>query len=79
MATRVFGLTPKQHALLVKKFGYESYPNGEGGFTREAVRWLEESFPAKLKTQFGGCAALAAEARIKKPYFTHKQIKFLKS
>ncbi len=78
MATCIGGLRGIQHKLLVNAFGWESYPNGNSGYTYKAVEWLSDN--NHLGRFRGGDAHTPSSARVKKgTYFTYSQVKYLKS
>ena len=78
MATRIKCLTEKQAILLKDAFGYESYPSGAHGHTRQAVEWLKDN-GFEYEVIWIGTESTEAMIDVGSVYFTKSQIKDLTS
>lgn len=77
MDTKIKGLNATQETLLKNAFGYESYPNGEHGHTREAVEWIKARF--NVDVVFNGSQERGGVIDLGSVYFTNSHIKDLQS
>ena len=58
MATEIYGITSTQNQMLVAKFGWDSFPNGNSGYAKdlELLIWVEKHFEGKFEYRRGSPA-----------------------